>query len=165
MRRYFGNQSEIRFSIRLIHSPPCSIIALPSGLLPVRQQQTWSAENNMKTYTITENGEVVELSPFSPALIRMPAKTKAEATKQLLADYLHQRENPPALYVRNGAYLLITAEPNGRFQAESGALNRADSKTGRLYSLCSSSHASFRDATNDISFGYYASEDFQSQNA
>lgn len=114
----------------------------------------------MKTYTITADGEVVQVSPYSSAPIRINASTKTEATKKLLADYRHQRDNLPALFIRNGAFLLVTAEPNGRFQADSGNTSRGN-EDGRVFPLCSAGHSTFADARKDTSFAYYASEEYQ----
>lgn len=119
----------------------------------------------MKTYTITKDGEIEEISPYSSAPVRVSAKNKSEAAKKMLSNYRHQMDNLPALFVKNGAYLLVTAEANGRFNADSGAINRASSENGRVFPLCSAGYASFSEAEKDSNFKYYASEDFQAQNA
>lgn len=117
----------------------------------------------MKTYVITQNGEIEEACPFSSAPVRVSAKNKSEAIKKMLSDYRHRMANLPALFVKNGAYLLITAEENGRFNADSGALNRAH-ESGRVFPLCSAGYSSFAEAEKDSNFKYYSSESFQAQN-
>lgn len=115
----------------------------------------------MKTYTITKDGEIEELSPYSSAPVRISAKNKSEAIKKMLSDYRHKMDNLPALFVKNGAYLLVTAEANGRFCADSGAINRASDENGRVFPLCSFGYSSFREAEKDSNFEYYSSESFQ----
>jgi hypothetical protein len=113
----------------------------------------------MKSYTINHLGEVCECSKFTVCIPTVKASTKTEATRLLLLACKHMVENQPTLHVRNGAYCLVTATDYG-FNADTGSLSRAG-ESGRVFPLCSSSHATLQKALSESSFAYYASEEFQ----
>lgn len=111
-----------------------------------------------KTFTVTSEGEIREVSHFERGLNHpeVHAANKTDATKAILARAcLMFRHGSPRLRVRDGAFLLVWH--NGHeFIAESGTLERASAP------LCIGGHKTERDALNDSSFAYYASEAYRS---
>ena len=106
-----------------------------------------------------ENGAVVQCSAFDVMRDSVPARTKAEATHALLARAERiAAAGSPRLYVKNGAFLLITH--NGtEFTAESGRLDRGDFPR-ECHPLCTAGHATLEKAMADSSFAYYSGEDY-----
>jgi len=108
-----------------------------------------------------EDGAIVPCSPFDVLRDSVQARTKAEALAIFLTRAQRMHENPPWVYVRNGALLLITHNGNA-FIAESGALP-ADSENEMrpFHASCIAHHDTFSKAKDDASFAYYASADYQ----
>jgi len=106
-----------------------------------------------------ENGTVVPCSAFDVMRDSVPARTKGEALTLLLARAERiAAAGSPRLYVKNGAFLLVTHN-GAEFCAESGRLDREEYP--RLcHPLCCAGHATLEKAMADSSFAYYSGEDY-----
>lgn len=111
-----------------------------------------------KVYAISPDGDVHEVPHFGIGMYssQVHAANKTEAAKLLLARAARMFEHgSPRLRIRDGAFLLVWH--NGHeFIAESGTIDRANCP------LCLAGYATERDALNDRSFAYYASEEYRS---
>ena len=106
-----------------------------------------------------ENGAVVPCSAFDVLRDSVPARTKAEATSALLARAERiAAAGSPRLYVKNGAFLLIT-HSGSEFVAESGRLDR-DQFPRECHPLCTAGHATLDKAKADSAFAYYSGEEY-----
>lgn len=114
-----------------------------------------------KHYTINEQGEVTEVSGIMRGL-SMPeveASTKGEATRKLLLMGKAALAEPTYLYVKNGAFALVSFTADG-WVGNSGVIQ----DRGHSYqeTKCGGSYQKTREkALEHCSFFYYASQEYR----
>jgi hypothetical protein len=114
----------------------------------------------MKKYTINEDSEIVECSPFGYEAIVIEAKNKTEATKKILNKFRNMDNfGPPKVYSKNNALCLIFHNGDG---ITSATCNKAKNESGEQFFSCfGGGYSTEKEAMEKSSFDYYASDEYQ----
>lgn len=115
----------------------------------------------LKTYTINEQGEVTEVPCFSRGLSspEVQAATKGDATRKLLLMGKAALAEPTYLYVKNGAFALLSFTEDG-WVGNSGVIQ--DRGHSPQETKCGGASKKTKEqALESCSFFYYASAEYR----